>query len=239
MAWRRTTMRTLGIIPARGGSKGIPRKNLKLLCGKPLLQYTAAAALQARQLSRVVLTTEDEEIADVGRSLGLDVPFIRPADLARDDTPTLPVLQHAVEFLEKQGERFEAVCLLQPTNPLCSARIIDQCIQMLKEGSADAVVTILPVPTEYNPHWVYFQRENGTLKLSTGKKSPIPRRQELPVAFHREGSVYVTRRDVVMEQNSLYGEHLLGCLISSDSSVNIDRLEDLERAELLISSKTV
>src|SRR5947209_16849777 len=106
-------MRILAIIPARGGSKGIPRKNIRLLAGKPLLQYTAEAALAARQLNRVILTTEDEEIAEAGRACGLEVPFKRPPELARDDTPTLAVLQHAVQTIEKMGAHYDAICLLQ------------------------------------------------------------------------------------------------------------------------------
>jgi len=227
-------MRVLGLIPARGGSKGVPRKNIKPLCGRPLLAYTADAALASRRLSRVVLTTEDAEIAEVGRNCGLETPFLRPVELARDETPMLPVAQHAVRFLEEQGDHFEAVCLLQPTNPLRSADDIDACIQLLETTVADAVVTTLPVPTEYNPNWVYFQDCDGILRLSTGRDAPIPRRQELPPAFHREGSVYVTRRETLMERNSFYGERLLGYQLSADRSVNIDTPEDWLRAESLI-----
>src|ERR1043166_8417625 len=121
-------MRVLAIITARGGSKGIPRKNIRLLAGKPLLQYTAEAALAAKQLERVILSTEDEEIAQVGKICGLEVPFLRPPELARDDTPTLPVLQHAVNALEKTGARFDAICLLQPTAPLRQSNDIDACM---------------------------------------------------------------------------------------------------------------
>src|SRR5689334_14280721 len=103
-------MNVLGIITARGGSKGIPRKNIRLLGGKPLLQWTAEAALSAKRLSKVILTTDDKEIAETGRRCGIEVPFLRPAELALDSTPTLPVLQHAVRSLEQAGERYEAVC---------------------------------------------------------------------------------------------------------------------------------
>ena len=227
-------MKVLGVVTARGGSKGIPRKNLVPLLGKPLLQYTAECALSARSLSRVILSTDDPEIAEVGKRLGLDVPFLRPKELAQDDTPTLPVLQHAVRFLEEQGEQYDAVCLLQPTNPLRKPGWIDDCVRLLSETGADAVVTVLPVPYEYNPHWVYFQREDGTLYLSTGEKEPIPSRQLLPPAYHREGSVYVTRRDVLMEQNSLYGDKLLGYVLDPNESVNIDSPDDLIKAEELL-----
>ncbi|MBI1760321.1 MAG: acylneuraminate cytidylyltransferase family protein [Acidobacteria bacterium] len=226
-------MRVLGLIPARGGSKGVPRKNIKLLNGQPLLAYTSAAALAARRLTRVILSTDDPEIAEVGRACGLDVPFMRPAELAQDHTPTLPVVQHALRWLEERGEHYDAVCLLQPTSPLRRASDIDACIELLAERRADAVVTILPVPLEYNPHWVYFQDNEGALHLSTGETIPIPRRQDLPPAFHREGSIYVTRRSVIMEQDSFYGKYLLGYPVDPQFCVNIDDQKDWARAEAL------
>lgn len=228
-------MRVLGVIPARGGSRGIPRKNIRLLCGKPLLQYTADVALIARRLSRVILSTEDKEIADLGTKCGLDAPFLRPAELARDETPTLPVLQHAVAWLEERGEIYDAICLLQPTNPLRRAEEIDGCIELLEQTGADSVVTVLPVPPEYNPHWVYFEKDM-MLYLSTGEASPIPRRQDLPAAFHRSGSVYVMRRAVLMDQNSLFGRRLAGYRVDPAESVNIDTPADWQRAEQLLQS---
>ena len=230
-------MRVLGLIPARGASKGIPRKNIRPLAGKPLLQYTAEAALSATSLSKIVLSTDDEEIAGVGRRCGLSVPFLRPKQLACDDTPMLPVVQHAINWLEEQGECFDAVCLLQPTNPLRRSEHIDACVAMLVESGADSVISVLPVPAEYNPHWVYLRNSDGMLRLSTGESAPIPRRQELPPAFHREGSVYVTRRDTLMKENSLYGQRVAGYLVDPATCVNIDSQEDWARAEDLISKR--
>jgi CMP-N-acetylneuraminic acid synthetase len=227
-------MKVLGLIPARGGSKGVPRKNIKLMGGKPLLQYTAEAALAAQRLSRVILSTEDEEIADIGRSCGLDVPFLRPAELAEDTTPTLPVVQHTLHWLAVRGEHFDAVCLLQPTNPLRQAKDIDGCIELFAERDADALVSVLPVPAEYNPHWVYFTDEDGVLHLSTGELIPIPRRQALPPAFHRDGSIYLTRTRIVMEDGSLYGRRLLGYPLDPNRSVNIDNEADWAKAEALL-----
>ena len=232
-------MRTVAIIPARGGSKGVPRKNIRLLHGRPLLAYTAEAARAARRLSGVVLSTDDAEIADVGRACGLDVPFVRPAELARDDTPMLPVVQHAVAFLESRGERFDAVCLLQPTNPMRRAEDVDACVDLLESSGADSVFTVLPVPPEYNPHWVYFRGADASLRLSTGEATPISRRQALPDAYHREGGVYVTRRDVLMEGNSLYGARACGHLVDPARSVNIDLPEDWLRAESLLAEAQV
>jgi CMP-N,N'-diacetyllegionaminic acid synthase len=223
-------MRVLGLVPARGGSRGVPRKNIKLLCGKPLLAYTADAALSAGRLSRVVLSTEDPEIAEVGRRLGLDVPFLRPANLAQDETPMLPVVVHALEWLKERGEAYDAVCLLQPTNPLRRSEDIDACIELLEASGADSVIAVLPVPPEHNPHWVYLEDAQGRLHLSTGESTPIGRRQDLPAAFHREGSVYVTRCGVVLG-GSLYGSAVVGYRVEAGRSVNIDTPEDWRRAE--------
>ncbi len=231
-------MRILGLIPARGGSKGVPGKNIRLLGGKPLLAYTAEAARAAALLDRVVLSTDDAAIHQVGLEWGLDAPFLRPAELARDDTPTLPVVRHALEFLAERGERFDAVCLLQPTSPFRPAGLIDGCIRMLDESGADAVMTVLPVPAKYNPHWVYFRRDDGAMCLSTGEAQPIRRRQELPVAYHREGSVYVTRTEVVMDRDSLYGDRVLGYPVDGANSVNIDTMGDWERAERRLATRT-
>jgi CMP-N,N'-diacetyllegionaminic acid synthase len=213
----------------------VPRKNARLLCGKPLLAYTAESALSARLLTRVVLSTDDAEIAEIGKGCGLEVPFTRPAELAGDDTPMLPVVQHTLKWMEERGDRFDAVCLLQPTNPLRRSADIDACIELIQKCDADAVVTVLPVPLEHHPYWVYFQDPSGMLRLSNGETNPIPRRQQLPPAFHREGSVYVTRRDVVMEMNSLYGSRLVGYQLSDEDSVNIDSQADWEKAENLIA----
>jgi CMP-N-acetylneuraminic acid synthetase len=228
-------IRVLGIVPARGGSKGLPGKNLRALCGKPLLQYTAEAAMNAMLLTRTILSTENEEIAEIGRACGLEVPFMRPTELADDTTPMLPVVQHAVRCMETRGAHFDAVCLLQPTNPMRRSEDIDACISLIEQSEVDSVVTIIPVPHEHNPHWVYFQNGSGILRLSTGEAEPIPRRQDLPPAFHREGSVYITRRNVLMEQNSLYGQRMAGVLVAPERSVNIDGQADWARAEELLA----
>jgi CMP-N,N'-diacetyllegionaminic acid synthase len=228
-------MRVLGLVPARGGSKGVPGKNIRLLHGKPLLAYTAEAALAAKALNRVILSTDDEKIAEVGRRCGLEVPFMRPAELARDETPMLPVVQHALREMEAAAGEFDAVCLLQPTTPLRRPAMIDDCIRLLCDSQVDSVMTVLPVPVEFNPHWVYLCDELGNLRLSTGDNSPISRRQDLPPAFRREGSVYVTRRHVIVNSHSLYGGSTRGYPIDPQQSVNIDGPADWERAERLVT----
>lgn len=228
-------MKVLGLIPARGGSKGVPRKNIRLLNGKPLLAYTAEAALRAQNLSRVVLTTEDEEIAETGRQCGLDVPFMRPAELAQDSTPSLAVVRHAVLTLKEMGADFDAICLLQPTNPLRRAEDIDACVALFNGSNADSVISVLPVPHEYNPKWVFWRDEQGKMSLSTGDAEIIPRRQELPPAFHRDGSVYITRSDIIINRHSLYGEKILGYEMPPEFSANIDTEEDWTAVEKRIS----
>jgi len=228
-------MRTLGLIPARGGSKGVPRKNVKLLCGKPLLQYTAESALASRRLDRVVLSTEDQEVAEVGARCGLEVPFLRPRELAADETPMIDVVLHAVRWMSEAGDVYDAVCLLQPTNPLRRPEEIDACVGLLESTGADSVVTVLPVPEEYNPHWVYFKAPDGQLYLSTGEETPVARRQDLPPAYHREGSVYVTRWNVVTCDRSLYGRRLLGYRLDPRECVNINTHEEWKRAEELLA----
>jgi CMP-N-acetylneuraminic acid synthetase len=199
-----------------------------------LLEYTAEAALAARRLSRVVLSTEDPEVAEVGRGCGLEVPFMRPVELAQDTTPSLAVVQHALRWLEQLGDRFDAVCVLQPTTPLRRAGEIDACITLFEESGADAVVTVRRIPDEFHPHWAYLRDAHGYLRLCTGQTTPVPRRQDLPLAFHRDGSVYVTRRDVLLDRGSLYGEHLVGFTVDDRPWVNIDTPADWARAEELI-----
>jgi CMP-N-acetylneuraminic acid synthetase len=227
-------MKVLGIIPARGGSKSVPRKNIRLLGGKPLLAYTVESALGSKSLSKVILSTEDNEIAEIGMALGLDVPFLRPAELAEDTTPTLPVVLHALQEMENSGERFDAVCLLQPTSPLRRSEDIDACIELLETSGADSVISVSAVPHEYNPKWVYWKNENGEMILTTGESTPIPRRQDLPPAYHREGSVYVTRSEIITAKQNLFGETIHGYEIPAEFSSNIDTPEDWEEIERMV-----
>lgn len=229
-------MKVLGLIPARGGSKGIPGKNIKPLQGKPLLAYTFDSAKQSQLLTRTILSSDDQEIIKVANQIGLEVPFIRPAMLATDKSPTLPVIQHALKFLKEQGQEFDAVCLLQTTYPFRAPGFIDKAIQRMMETQADAVVSVLPVPHEYNPHWVFEETHGGLLRIATGEKEILSRRQDLPAAYHRDGAIYLTKSETILDHNSLYGEKL--SFIESDFSryVNLDTLQDWQKAENLVST---
>ena len=227
-------MKVLGLIPARGGSKGIPGKNKKLLGGKPLLQYTIEASLQSRALDHVIFSSEDQELMSLAKELGVAVPFTRPQELAEDTSGSLGVVQHALQFMQAQGMHYDAVCLLQVTNPFRSAQMIDDAVSAFAKANTDALVSVLKVPHEYNPHWVFEASENGQLKIATGEKEIIKRRQDLPDAYIRDGAIYITKSEVLLEQNSLYGSSI--SYIESDPQwhVNIDTMEDWKIAEALV-----
>lgn len=224
-------MRILGVIPARGGSKGLPGKNIRILGTKPLLAYTALVALASPLLSKVVLSTDDEKIAEVGRKWGLEVPFLRPNDLAEDGTPTLPVIQHALAYFESLGEHFDAVCLLQVTSPFRSMVLIEKSIETFKQSKADSLVSVLPVPETYNPHWTFEANHEGFLNIATGENQLISRRQDLPDAYHRDGSIYITATEI-LKNNSLYGQKMAFVVNDPNYYINIDTMEDWKAAEI-------
>lgn len=230
-------MRVLGIIPARGGSKSVPKKNIKKLNGKPLLQYTIEATNDSKLLSRVVLSSDDDDIISVAKALNLEVPFKRPSHLAQDTSPTLPVIQHALHFFQSQNIQFDAVCLLQVTSPFKTGGFIDEAIRKFSDTECDALVSVQKVPTEYNPHWAFEENTEGFLKIATGETNIIPRRQELPIAYHRDGLIYITKTSVIVEQNSLYGNTLGYIESPKEGNINIDTIEDWEKAESYLKSK--
>jgi N-acylneuraminate cytidylyltransferase len=222
-------MRILGIIPARGGSKGVPGKNIKLLGDIPLLAYTVQSALASQLLTKVILSTDCPSIAAVAEQYAIEVPFLRPETLATDTASSIAVVQHAVSYLEKQGEFFDGICLLQPTSPFRTKGFIDLAIQKFIQEEVDALVSVLPVPHELNPHWIFEPNEKGLLQIATGDKEIITRRQDLPPAFFRDGSIYITKTSVI-KTGSFYGIKLSYIENHPDFYVNIDRLEDWEKA---------
>lgn len=230
-------MRVLGLVPARGGSKGVLRKNARLLAGRPLLAWTAVAALQANSPDLVILSTDDTEIATLGREAGLEVPFLRPPELAGDTTPMIDVILHALDWSDTAGLAFDVLCLLQPTNPLRTAADIDGAITLLETAEADTVFTTLEIPAEHHPDWAFVPDEHGDLRVATGRVEPVTRRQDLAPAVHREGSVYVSRVDVIRKRGSIYGDRIRGYPIDPARSVNIDTPADWARAEVLLGGE--
>lgn len=226
-------MKVLGLIPARGGSKGIPEKNKKILGNKPLISYTIEAA-KASSLVDVVLSSDDLDIMTIAQEHGIEVPFQRPVTLAQDKTPSIDVVLHVLDFLEAQGRHYDAVCLLQPTSPFRADGFIDKALQTFIDGGFDAVVSMLEVPHQFNPHWV-FKEGNDGLKISTGDAQLIPRRQELPPAYYRDGSVYVTSVKTIRSGHFI-GKKTGFILSNPETHVNIDTPKDWETAEQLLKT---
>jgi CMP-N-acetylneuraminic acid synthetase len=227
-------LKILAIIPARGGSKGVPGKNIKLLNGKPLLAYTSEIALQSKLLTEIIVSTEDEQIAKVAKSLGIKMPFIRPMALAQDNTPTIDVVIQALQWYENQNVFFDAVCLLQVTSPFRTLEFLNNAIEKFIESGCDSLVSVQKVPHEYNPHWTFEVNTEGNLKIATGEDDIISQRQKLPIAYHRDGSIYITKTEVLLNQHSLYGKSIAYIESESQFYVNIDTLEDWEKAEMMI-----
>lgn len=227
-------MTVLGIIPARGGSRGIPYKNLATLMGRPLLAYTADSARQAKRLTRTVLSTEDQRIAAAGRSLGLEVPFMRPPELALDDVRTIAVLQHAVRELENRGERYDAVFTLQPTNPLRQPSDIDGAVDLLERTGADSVISFVDAGENHPARMKTIDDSCRVWDPPFAEELEGQPRQALPKFYLREGSVYLTRRDVLMNQNSLKGRDCRAWFIPRERARAIDDPFDLFLAEQIL-----
>ncbi len=225
----------LGLTPARGGSKGVPRKNLALLDGKPLIAHTALAALESKLLTRRLVTTDDPEILETATAWGLEGPFLRPAALAQDDTPALPVIQHAVRWLEEhEGYVPDYICLLQPTSPLRTARHIDEAMSALVHSQADSVVSVVQAPHNMTPVSIMQLRE-GLLVPFMPRDETENLRQRKPVFYARNGAaIYGFTRRCLVEKRSLYGDAILPYEMQPDESVDVDEPFDLELCQWLL-----
>ncbi len=224
----------LAIVPARGGSKSIPRKNIRPLAGHPLLAYSIAAGLQAVSVTRVILSTDDEETADIARGYGAEVPFLRPQELATDTTPDLPVFQHALGWLEtEEGYRPDVVVQLRPTSPMRPLDCVDTAVEMLlAKTEADSVRGV--VPSGQNPYKMWRISEDGHLKplLSNDLDEPynMPR-QELPLTYWQTGHIDAIRPATIMEKSSMSGDIILPLILDPAYTVDIDTLRDWQWTE--------
>ncbi|MGN6800170.1 MAG: acylneuraminate cytidylyltransferase family protein [Gaiellaceae bacterium] len=223
------TLRVLGIVPARGGSKGVPRKNERLLGGRTLIERARDAASESGVIDRLVLSTDSESIAALGKTLGIDVPFMRPAHLATDESPMLGVVEHALDALAGDGYRPDAVALLQPTSPLRRADHIADAVDLLV-GDATSVVSVTAIPPHLAPH--YAMRIDGPhLVPFLSEGAAVTRRQDVPPAYFRNGTIYLTRVEVVLEQHDLYGTRCIPLEIPAEDALSIDTEDDWELAE--------
>lgn len=224
-------MSILAVIPARGGSKGIPRKNIKPLASKPLIGWSIEAAKQSSCLDRIIVSTEDEEIASVARNLGADVPFMRPAELAVDDTPGIDPVLHAISHLPD----CDWVLLLQPTSPLRSAEDIDGIWQFCQERGALSAVSVCEV--EKHPYWMYQLNAAQRLAPFIKGRPDVTRRQDLAPAYALNGAMYLAKIEWLLKQASFVGPETLGYVMPLERSVDLDTPQDWRWVEFLIEQK--
>jgi N-acylneuraminate cytidylyltransferase len=229
----------LALIPARGGSKSIPRKNIRPFAGRPLIAYSIAAGIAAESVSRVVVSTDDEEIAAISRAYGAETPFFRPSELALDETPDLPVFQHALEWLsDVDGYAPDIVVQLRPTSPFRRVLHIDEAVyRLIGHPEADAVRTVC-VPFQ-NPFKMWRIGSDGYMHplLETRFREPynLPR-QALPEVYWQTGYVDAAWADTILEKNSMTGDRILPLVIDPSEWIDIDSPDDWQRAERLLEN---
>jgi len=234
-----TMAKVLALIPARGGSKSIPHKNIRLFAGYPLIAYSIAAGLAAETVTRVIVSSDDPEILEVARHYGAETPFLRPEEYARDQTPDLPVFQHALQWLEEnEGYRPEIIVQLRPTSPFRRVAHIDQAVyRLLERPDADAIRTVC-IPFQ-NPYKMWQIGANGLMAplLQTEFEEPynMPR-QALPEVYWQTGYVDAAWTDTLMRQYSMTGRNILPLVIDPSEWVDIDSPDDWRRAERLLES---
>ena len=226
-------IKAVGLITARGGSKGIPQKNIKPLAGKPLIAWTIEAALNSRRLDRVIVSTDDEEIAKVAREWGADVPFMRPPELAQDDSPHLEVIRHALRWLDSENQaQLDYLMLLQPTSPLRTTEDIDRAIVLATEKDADAVVSVCQ--THDHPYLSKQVTPDGRLLDFVEKPQGYLARQRLPPAYSLNGAIYLVRRSVLLERDDWYTDGTFAYIMPPERSLDIDTPWDLHLVNLIL-----
>jgi CMP-N,N'-diacetyllegionaminic acid synthase len=226
----------LAVIPARGGSKGLPGKNIRYLAGLPLIAHSILFSKMCPVIDRCIVSTDSAEIAAVALEHGGDVPFLRPLELARDDTPGLAVVQHALQEIEKHDQlRYESVVLLQPTNPVRSPEDITQAVSLLGDDPLAAGVIAVSEP-HFNPRWVCVEERDGRLAHLFPSALGYSARQQVPKTYRINGVLYLWRRDYILNAADVLADAALHrmMVIPEERAVDIDEMCDLQMAELLI-----
>jgi len=231
-------MKILAVIPARGGSKGVPRKNIRTLGDKPLIAWAIDVALAVKPLlHRVIVSTDDQEIASAALTYGAEVPFMRPADLAADRSPMIPVLKHAIQFVEDQDQtRLDWVLLLQPTAPFRLADDLKNVVELAAKGGCDSVISVVQV---FSTHPILMKKieDNRLLPFCIEEKEGTRRQDYQPAAYMRNGAIYLTRRDNVVEKSSIWGGHIRPYVMPEERSVNVDSEMDFMLAEFMVQKR--
>jgi len=224
-------MKIITIIPARGGSKSLPKKNILSLNGKPLLCYSVEYSLRSQLVTSTVVSTDSQEIADIAQSSGASVPFIRPDEYARDDTRDYPVIRHALDFFEGQGQIFDLYILLRPTSPLRPSGLIEKALEIL-EDNMDATSVRSMASIKEHPYRVWRQNDDMSVcGFIESELEPynIPR-QELPELLFQTGDIEVIRRETIIN-GSISGEYVYPLIIDHEDMIDIDSQSDFDRAE--------
>lgn len=225
--------KTLCVIPARGGSKGVPHKNIRKLGGKPLIVWSVDVALQAPIITDVVVSTDDKEIARIAKEAGAIVPFMRPADLATDNSPTIPVLQHALLEMEKlRNTSYDAVLLLEPTSPLRTSKDVESAIRLFYTSDCDSVISVYKL-THTHPIQIKKIVDDKLVPFSFDETEGIRRQDLKPDAYVRNGALYVTGKETLLA-GSIRGNSCCPYIMPQERSVNIDDELDFIIAESLI-----
>ena len=212
----------LAIIPARGGSKGVPRKNLRDVAGKPLIAWTIEEAKKSGYIDRLVLSSDDAEIIEIAKTWGCEVPFVRPAELAQDESPGMDPVLHAISLLPN----YDIVVLLQTTSPLRIVADIDGCIRHCVTSGAKACVSVSEA--EQSPYWMYTMGSEGQMQPLISTDKVVARRQELPQTYILNGAVYVASCEWLLEHKSFVGKETLGFVMPNERSLDIDTELDLK-----------
>jgi len=226
--------RILGVIPARGGSKGVPDKNIYQLSGKPLIAYTIEAGLKSRLLTDMIVSTNSQKIKEVAVQYGATVPFMRPEELSNDSTLAIPTIQHAVAAYEDVvGYRYDYIIMLQPTAPLRRSEDIDNSLQELIDKNADSIISVVNVDN-FHPIKMKVIKDNYLYDFQeTGQENPP--RQELPPVYIVNGAIYATKRNVFMEEDTFKGKRCLPYVMPDEKSVNIDKIADFITADYYLN----
>lgn len=228
----------LAIIPARGGSKGLPGKNIRYLNDKPLIQYTVEAALKAKTIDEVIVTTDDVDIANVARKAGAEIPFMRPGNLASDTTNAVDVYLHAVDFMmEKRKKSISKLMVLLPTAPLRNEHHIDEAVNMFLREGADTLISVKEA--DVPPSW-YMNIDDRKRISNAGfgiKGALVSNRQINDTFYIPNGAIYILDYDLLKKQRTYYSDNTVGYVMQRSDSVDIDTLEDFEYAEFLLSRK--
>jgi len=220
---------------ARGGSKGLPRKNIKQLAGKPLIAHSIEAALQSSYVSRVVVSTDDEEIAQVAREYGADVPFLRPADLASDNSPEWLSWQHALEFLQSEGQMPDVFLSVPTTAPLRAVSDLDDCVELLLKGEHDIVITASEAAR--NPYFNMVKVVNGRAELAVKPAMTVSRRQDAPQFYDVATVAYAARSSFILNHKTLFEGRVGVVIIPAERTLDIDTLLDFKIADFLMKEK--